>query len=145
MPYITDPSDELAPVSLYFDALLVHGPNKKQYVLSSWWCVKLTREPKTLHGAHGRNATRAVPGAPAGYIRFQLVPSQLAESTMTVRILGNESKVQLQGEVEISKNQNLLVTANGGNGENGRSGESGGNGLDGQDGMDATETMDSTV
>ena len=93
----------------------------------------------------GANASRATPGAPAGFLAVDLSESALVEEGITVRTLGFTSRQEPPQILEVPARRDLLLSAIGGEGEAGHIGGNGQAGLDGVDGTPATRDIDATV
>jgi hypothetical protein len=90
-------------------------------------------------------ARGAIPGAPAGHIRFRMSESQERRGGIRLDVIHLEPQGEVALATEVPAGQDIFISAIGGDGEDGLDGGNGENGLDGVDGLDATEVTDATV
>lgn len=93
----------------------------------------------------GVNASRATPGAPAGFIAVNLSESVSVQEGVTVQVLGSTSRQEPPQYLEIPARRDLMLSAVGGQGEPGHVGGNGQAGMNGVDGAAATREVDATV
>ncbi|MCJ1398122.1 hypothetical protein MMC11_001319 [Xylographa trunciseda] len=104
----------------------------------------LVRRGESRDGQHGRRASRAIPGSPAGFVAVELSESDEHLGGLHVVVLDYASIQQPPQSAEVPAQRDLLLSAVGGNGESGHVGGNGEPGMNGNQGAAATRESDAT-
>ncbi|MCJ1432774.1 hypothetical protein MMC27_002131 [Xylographa pallens] len=99
---------------------------------------------ETRDGQHGRRASRAIRGSPAGFVAVELSESDEHLGGLHVVVLDYASIQQPPLSAEVSQQRDLVLSAVGGNGESGHVGGNGELGMNGNEGAAATRESDAT-
>lgn len=102
------------------------------------------QETATRDGRPGQNAPHAIRGGPAGTLAVRLSESNISQGAIRVERIEYSSTHQPPQNTEVPVGRNVLLTANGGDGECGHNGGDGQRGSDGVDGTGATKGSDAT-
>ncbi|MCJ1381811.1 hypothetical protein MMC17_004922 [Xylographa soralifera] len=104
----------------------------------------LVRRGETRDGQHGRRASRAIRGSPAGFVAVKLSESDEHHGGLHVVVLDYASIQQPPLSAEVPAQRDLVLSAAGGNGESGHVGGNGEPGMNGNQGAAATRESDAT-